>query len=211
MIVESLVELVRDTLSWSVASNYSSSSPSWLPPFMTIIASVCAAMALLAASLRRNNKRTATTIPTLQHLSSEVESEDPALRHDNGPKLLRRHNKAETDESESDDGKGDSDEDRDDDDRPAPGYLPKELQAPRIPYSPLFQVNSDTDMINRSAAFLGTMWARRSVRSFDAARAVPQQVMDNIIRCAGSAPSGSNLQPWTYVVVSDQHVKAEVR
>lgn len=40
---------------------------------------------------------------------------------------------------------------------------------------------------------------------------VPFGLIENAIRTAMSAPSGANLQPWTFVVVSDSAVKAQIR
>jgi nitroreductase len=40
---------------------------------------------------------------------------------------------------------------------------------------------------------------------------VPYELIENAIRTAGTAPSGANQQPWTFVVVSDLEVKEQVR
>lgn len=32
-----------------------------------------------------------------------------------------------------------------------------------------------------------------------------------MIICLGTAPSGANLQPWTFAVVGDEHLKSEIR
>ena len=47
---------------------------------------------------------------------------------------------------------------------------------------------------------------RRSIR-FISDRAVPRQIIDNIIRAAGTSPSGAHTEPWTYVVVSLCQIK----
>ena len=36
-------------------------------------------------------------------------------------------------------------------------------------------------------------------------------MVDNIVRAAGTAPSGAHTEPWTYVVVSDPETKASIR
>src|ERR671937_2022493 len=54
------------------------------------------------------------------------------------------------------------------------------------------------------------MQKRRSVRQF-ASEPVAWELIENALRAAGSAPSGANQQPWTFVVVSDPAVKAEIR
>jgi iodotyrosine deiodinase len=40
---------------------------------------------------------------------------------------------------------------------------------------------------------------------------VPWELVENALRVAGSAPSGANQQPWTFVVVSDPELKARMR
>ncbi len=61
-----------------------------------------------------------------------------------------------------------------------------------------------------SEQFYQIMKTRRSVRKFSP-KNVPFEVIQNIIKTAGSAPSGANKQPWTFVVVKDQNVKSEIR
>lgn len=65
-------------------------------------------------------------------------------------------------------------------------------------------------MACRSAEFLALMRRRRSVRQFSA-EPVPRALIENAIRTAGTAPSGANQQPWTFVAVSDPEVKAAIR
>jgi nitroreductase len=62
----------------------------------------------------------------------------------------------------------------------------------------------------RSAEFLRLMRRRRSVRHFSADE-VPLELVMNAIRTAATAPSGANQQPWTFVVVANPAVKAEIR
>lgn len=66
------------------------------------------------------------------------------------------------------------------------------------------------EMKQRAAAFYKQMSARRTVRQFSD-RPVPREVIDNCIRAAATAPSGANLQPWHFVVVTDPAVKHEIR
>ena len=42
-------------------------------------------------------------------------------------------------------------------------------------------------------------------------RARAEEVVEDAVRVAGSAPSGANQQPWSFVVVSDPEVKARIR
>ncbi len=51
---------------------------------------------------------------------------------------------------------------------------------------------------------------RRSVREFSS-DPVPIELIESAIRCAGTAPSGANQQPWTFVVVSSPEIKRQIR
>jgi nitroreductase len=66
------------------------------------------------------------------------------------------------------------------------------------------------EMRERAASFRGEMGRRRSVRDFSS-EAVPRKVIEECLLAAGSAPSGANMQPWSFVVVSDAAVKREIR
>merc|ERR1719334_898023 len=65
-------------------------------------------------------------------------------------------------------------------------------------------------MIQRSEQFFNEMNKRRTLRFFSS-KPVPKEVMDNIIKTAGTAPSGAHTEPWTYVVVQDMETKQAVR
>ncbi len=65
-------------------------------------------------------------------------------------------------------------------------------------------------MCQRAQDFYQRMAKRRSVREFSA-DAVPQQVLEDAIRTAGSAPSGANMQPWHFAVVQDAELKQRIR
>ena len=66
------------------------------------------------------------------------------------------------------------------------------------------------EMRRRAAEFLTTMKRRRSVRDF-ADRPAPHDVIEACLRAANSAPSGANMQPWHFVVVSDPAIKRRIR
>lgn len=69
----------------------------------------------------------------------------------------------------------------------------------------------DTDeMKERSHAHYQWMESRRSVRNFST-RAVPQEVIENIIRSASTAPSGAHKQPWTFCIVGNAELKKKIR
>jgi len=66
------------------------------------------------------------------------------------------------------------------------------------------------EMKQRAVSFRQLMQRRRTVRQFSD-RPVPQAVIEECLLVAGSAPSGANLQPWHFVVVTDPKVKREIR
>ena len=68
----------------------------------------------------------------------------------------------------------------------------------------------EAEALDRSRAHLDAMRQRRSIRSF-APDPVPWELIENALRVAGSAPSGANQQPWTFVVVLDPERKQQIR
>jgi len=66
------------------------------------------------------------------------------------------------------------------------------------------------EMLQKSEDFRDLMARRRSVRGFSD-RAVSLEVINNCLETAGSSVSGANMQPWSFVVVSDQATKHEIR
>jgi nitroreductase len=66
------------------------------------------------------------------------------------------------------------------------------------------------ESLARSRAFLDTMRTRRSVRAFSP-EPVPFALIESAVAAAGTAPSGANQQPWTFVAVGDPDLKARIR
>jgi iodotyrosine deiodinase len=66
------------------------------------------------------------------------------------------------------------------------------------------------EMQARALKFAQRMHLRRSVRDFSN-RAVPRDIIENVIRAASSAPSGANQQPWHFVAVGNAAVKQQIR
>ena len=66
------------------------------------------------------------------------------------------------------------------------------------------------EMKSRAREFYEEIKRRRTLREFST-RPVPREVIDDCLRAAGTAPSGANLQPWHFVVVSDPSTKAKIR
>lgn len=65
-------------------------------------------------------------------------------------------------------------------------------------------------LIELSGEFLGWLNERRTVRDFSD-KAIPKEVIKNIIKAASTAPSGAHKQPWTFCVVSNPTTKREIR
>lgn len=64
--------------------------------------------------------------------------------------------------------------------------------------------------LTASNNFFDMMNQRRSVRTFSD-RPVEKQVIENIIKTAGTAPSGAHKQPWTFCAVADPKIKQGIR
>ncbi len=69
---------------------------------------------------------------------------------------------------------------------------------------------SEHEMIDRAARFASIAATRRSVRDFSS-DAIPREVLLHAIAAAASAPSGANLQPWKFVVVTEPSLKSRIR
>jgi iodotyrosine deiodinase len=79
---------------------------------------------------------------------------------------------------------------------------------PYIPYQPE-TLNSET-ILSNAKAFYEKMDERRSVREFSD-KPVSQEVIEQIIMTASTAPSGAHKQPWTFVAVQNPSIKSEIR
>jgi len=73
-----------------------------------------------------------------------------------------------------------------------------------------FERLQPSEMLRRATSFRACMDRRRSVRHF-APDPIPEGLLDECIRTAGTAPSGAHRQPWTFVVVTDPGLKREIR
>jgi iodotyrosine deiodinase len=78
-----------------------------------------------------------------------------------------------------------------------------------IPYSSYLEYPL-TEMKERARKFREDMQRRRTIRTFSS-RPVPQEIIEECIRAAGTAPNGANMQPWHFAVVSDLDVKRQIR
>ena len=68
----------------------------------------------------------------------------------------------------------------------------------------------EDEMLKRTAEFYHFANQRRSVRHFSD-RPIPRAIIENIIKTAGSAPSGANKQPWTFCLVGNPELKKKIR
>lgn len=82
----------------------------------------------------------------------------------------------------------------------------------KYPFVPLnsYRAYPPEEMRERAAAFYEEVNRRRTVREFSD-RPVPRDIIETALRSAGTAPSGANLQPWHFAVVSNPEVKSKIR
>jgi nitroreductase len=71
-------------------------------------------------------------------------------------------------------------------------------------------MSAENNIIEKSKELLSFMKKRRTIRLFDK-KHIPIEVIENCIAIAGTAPSGANRQPWTFVLVKDQEIKKNIR
>ena len=80
---------------------------------------------------------------------------------------------------------------------------------PTVPLAGYEEYSVD-EMRRRAAAFYAEVDRRRTVREFSD-RPVPRDIIENALKAASTAPSGANLQPWHFVVVSGAETKRKIR
>ncbi len=66
------------------------------------------------------------------------------------------------------------------------------------------------EMRQRLNDFYADVNRRRTVREFSN-RPVPRDIIETALQAAGTAPSGANLQPWHFAVVSGAETKKKIR
>lgn len=66
------------------------------------------------------------------------------------------------------------------------------------------------EMTAAATAFRDALRLRRTIRDFSS-DPVPDEIIDLALEAAASAPSGANMQPWTFVVVKDPELKHRIR
>lgn len=81
--------------------------------------------------------------------------------------------------------------------------------APLMQPAPRYLVPADQARA-RARDFADRLSSRHTVRDFSD-RPIPDGVIEEAVRAAGTAPSGANLQPWRFVVVTDTEVRRALR
>ena len=66
------------------------------------------------------------------------------------------------------------------------------------------------EMRQRLSDFYAEMNSRRTVRDFSD-RPVPKDIIETALKVANTAPSGANLQPWHFAVISGPETKRKIR
>jgi nitroreductase len=84
------------------------------------------------------------------------------------------------------------------------------MDNPRFVPLSAYREYSPEEMQQRAASFRAEMQRRRTVRYFSN-RPVAREIIEACLLAAGSAPSGANLQPWHFVVVTDPEIKRKIR
>ena len=77
-----------------------------------------------------------------------------------------------------------------------------------LPFS--FTKLSESEQYQRANDFYELCNWRRSIRFFSD-EPVPRELIETLIKTAGTAPSGANKQPWRFVVVDNPKIKKEIR
>ena len=80
---------------------------------------------------------------------------------------------------------------------------------PFVPLTSYVEYPQD-EMRARAREFYAEIRRRRTLREFSS-RPAPREVIEDCLRAAGTAPSGANLQPWHFMVVSDPAMKTRIR
>ena len=82
-------------------------------------------------------------------------------------------------------------------------------EHPTIPLD-TYREFSVEEMRERVNEFYTDVDRRRTVREFSD-RPVPRDIIETALKAAGTAPSGANLQPWHFVVITGPETKKKIR
>jgi len=84
------------------------------------------------------------------------------------------------------------------------------MESPRFIPLASYREYPPAEMLRRASEFRAETERRRTVRQFDR-RPVAREVIEECLRAAGTAPSGANMQPWHFVVVTDPERRRQIR
>ena len=76
---------------------------------------------------------------------------------------------------------------------------------------PDFQSYPAQEMQARAADLYANLARRHTVRDFIFDKPIPPNVLEDCLRVAGSAPSGADMQPWHFVVITKPDIKRRIR
>jgi len=90
--------------------------------------------------------------------------------------------------------------------------VPTRIEVSDYPTIPLdwYREYPVEEMRDRIAEFYADIDRRRTVRDFSD-RPVPRDIIETALQAANTAPSGANLQPWHFAVVSGAGTKKKIR
>lgn len=90
--------------------------------------------------------------------------------------------------------------------------MPTRIEVSDYPTIPLdrYREYPVEEMRDRIAEFYADIDRRRTVRDFSD-RPVPRDIIETALQAANTAPSGANLQPWHFAVVSGAGTKKKIR
>jgi nitroreductase len=73
-----------------------------------------------------------------------------------------------------------------------------------------FQRLEEAAMLKAAKDFYVSIKTRRAVREFTS-EPVPAQVIRDALLCAGTAPSGANMQPWHFAITTEPETKTQIK
>ncbi|QBF83614.1 nitroreductase family protein [Shewanella maritima] len=83
------------------------------------------------------------------------------------------------------------------------------MSEQHLPLTDFIEYPQD-EMIKRAEENYQQVKRRHSIRKFSD-RAVPQEIIEQCILAAGTAPNGANHQPWHFVAINNPSVKSQIR
>lgn len=85
---------------------------------------------------------------------------------------------------------------------------PHREDLPHIPFEHTRLTTEESQ--HKAEEFYHLMNKRRSLRFFSS-DPVPRQLVETLVKTAGTGPSGGHTQPWSFVAVSDSDIKEQIK